>query len=143
MKTLQENIKDVKREWHLIDANDAILGRISTEAVKFLMGKNKVRYTPNVDMGDHVVIVNAGKVKLTGKKMEQKVYRSHSGYPKGFKEVSLEKLYKERPDEVVKKAISGMLPQNRLKRIRLGRLTIVKGSENPLAVKFNQNEKSS
>lgn len=142
MKTLQENIKNVKRAWHLIDAKDAVLGRTATKIANLLMGKNKVIYTPNVDMGDSVVVLNAGKVKLTGKKMEQKVYRSHSGYPKGFKEVSLEKLYKERPEEVVKKAVSGMLPQNRLKKLRLARLTIVRGNENPFADKFTNNEKT-
>lgn len=142
MKTLQENIKNVKRVWHLVDAKGAVLGRTATKIANLLMGKNKVIYTPNVDMGDNVVVLNAGKVKLTGKKMEQKVYRSHSGYPKGFKEVSLKKLYKERPEEVVKKAVSGMLPQNRLKKLRLARLTIVRGEENPFADKFTNNEKT-
>lgn len=142
MKTFQPNINEIKRDWHLLDASQFSLGRVATAAAMFLMGKNKATYSPNIENGDNVVIVNAEKVKITGNKINYKKYRSHSGYPKGFKEVSMSKLFSERPDEVIRKAIVGMLPDNRLKKIRLARLTIVSGEKNPYKEKFNLNEKA-
>ncbi len=138
MKTYQPNINEIKRDWHLLDASDFALGRVATECAKFLMGKHKATYSTQTEMGDNVVIINAEKVKITGNKLANKKYRSHSGFPKGFKEVSMEKLFSERPDEVIRKAVVGMLPDNRLKKLRLARLTIIKGNKNPFEEKFSQ-----
>jgi large subunit ribosomal protein L13 len=137
MKTFQPKVKEIKRAWHLIDANGAILGRISTQIATLLMGKQKPSYSRHLDSGDFVVVVNAEKVKLTGKKPLQKVYRSHSGYPGGFKEVSFEKMSKERPERIIEYAVRGMLPDNRLKQDRMARLKVVVGETNPYQDKFN------
>ena len=131
MKTYQPKIKEIKRDWHLLDAKDKVLGRLATKAAQILMGKNKVTYSQHLDSGDYVVILNAGKVVLTGKKSTQKVYRSHSGYPGGFKEVSYAKLAKENPAKVIELAVAGMLPTNKLKEPRLKRLKVIVGDNNP------------
>lgn len=128
MKTFQPSVKDIKRETHQLDADGQILGRLSTQIVTLLMGKNKADYAPHLDMGDKVVVVNAEKIKLTGRKMTDKVYRSHSGYPGGFKEVSIEKLYKEHPERILETAVRRMLPNNRLKDDRMQRLTVKVGN---------------
>ena len=137
MKTYQPKEKEIKRNWHLIDADGAILGRVSTQIATLLTGKNKPSYATHMDMGDYVVVVNAEKVKLTGKKDQQKVYRSHSGYPGGFKEVSFAQMKKEHPERIVGHAVAGMLPDNRLKKDRMARLKVVVGGENPYQDKFN------
>lgn len=137
MKTYQPKEKEIKRNWHLIDADGAILGRISTQIAILLTGKNKPTFSKHMDMGDYVVVINAEKVKLTGKKAEQKVYRSHSGYPGGFKEVSFAQMKKEHPERIVQHAVGGMLPDNRLKKERMARLKVVVGGENPYKDKFN------
>ncbi len=131
MKTYQPTQKEVKRDWHLIDAKGQSLGRVASEIAKILMGKNKATYSPHMDSGDYVVIVNAEKVVLTGKKPEQKLYRSHSGYPGGFKEISFKKMSAEHPERVIQHAVDGMLPENRLKKDRMGRLKIIIGEKNP------------
>jgi large subunit ribosomal protein L13 len=136
MKTYQPSYKEIKRNWHLIDAKEQVLGRLSSQIAGLLMGKHKVNFSRHIDSGDFVVVVNAEKVKLTGKKMEQKVYRSHSGYPGGFKEVSFSKMMKEYPERIIKLAVAGMLPDNRLKDKRLARLKIFAGEKNPFAGKF-------
>lgn len=136
-KTYQPKEKEVKRNWHLIDCKDQILGRLSTNVATLLMGKQKANYSTHMDSGDNVVIINCEKVKLTGGKKEQKVYRSHSGYPGGFKEVSFEKLFKEHPNRVIEFAVNGMLPDNRLKSDRMARLHVVKGEKH----KYGQNFK--
>jgi large subunit ribosomal protein L13 len=136
MKTHQPKKKDIKRAWHLIDANGQILGRMASNVTKFLMGKNKVDYAPHLDMGDYVVILNASKVEVTGRKEKQKVYYKHSGYPKGFKEVSYQKLKKERPERIINLAVKRMLPDNRLRDKRMRRLKVVIGQENPYQDKF-------
>lgn len=138
MKTYQPKQKEVKREWHLIDAKSQVLGRISSDIAKLLMGKNKTTYANYLDVGDFVVVVNAEKVKLTGNKKSQKLYRSHSGYPGGFKEVSFEKMLKEHPERIVEHAVNGMLPDNRLKNERMKRLKIVIGEKNPYEEKFRE-----
>ena len=130
IKTYQPKGNDVKRAWHLIDAKDKVLGRLASEVAILLMGKQKATYSTHMDSGDNVVVVNAEKVVTTGKKSEQKVYRSHSGYPGGFKEVSFDKMSKEHPNRVLEFAISGMLPDNRLKSDRMARLHVVKGTKN-------------
>lgn len=136
MKTFQPKEGEIKRGWHLVNADDVVLGRISTEIARFLIGKHKANYSPHMDSGDFVVVVNAEKVKLSGKKPQQKLYRSHSGYPGGFKEISFERMLKEHPERIIEHAVSGMLPENRLKRARLGRLKIVVGDKNPYQDKF-------
>ena len=136
MKTYQLKAKEVKRNWHLIDAKDAVLGRLATRAAALLMGKLKVDYSPHIESGDYVVVVNAEKVKVTGRKAQQKLYRSHSGYPGGFKEVTFEKMSKEHPERIIEHAVSGMLPDNRLKKARMAMLKIIVGEKNPYADKF-------
>ena len=140
MKTYQPKQKDVKRNWCLIDAKGEILGRMATTIAKLLMGKHKPAYSAHMVMGDNVVVINATKVELTGKKKEQKVYQSHSGYSGGFKEVKFAKLFEEQPEKVITYAVSGMLPDNRLKRERMERLRVFKEYENPYMDKF-KNEK--
>lgn len=136
MKTFQPKVKEIKRDWHLVDAKDAILGRITTQIAMFLMGKNKATYSPHLDSGDYVVVINAEKIVLTGKKSLQKVYRSHSGYPAGLKEVSFARMKKEHPERILEHAVSGMLPDNKLKRERMARLKIIVGEKNPYQNKF-------
>jgi large subunit ribosomal protein L13 len=131
MKTYQPTQKEIKREWHLIDAKGQVLGRIATEVTKFLMGKNKSTYSPHMDSGDYVVVINAEKFVLTGNKTEQKLYRSHSGYPGGFKEVSFKKMLTDHPERIIEHAVAGMLPENRLKADRMARLKVVVGEKNP------------
>jgi len=124
MKTTQKKAREIKREMHTIDASGQVLGRLSSEVVKLLMGKHKVDYSPNLDMGDSVVVNNAAKIKVTGRKEDQKIYRSHSGFPGGFKEVKFAKLKKEQPAKVIEKAVKGMLPNNRLLKLRMARLKV-------------------
>jgi large subunit ribosomal protein L13 len=129
MKTYQPKAKEVKRESHEIDAKDQILGRLSTKIADLLTGKGKPTYSKHMDMGDSVTVFNAEKVVVTGKKAQQKVYQGHSGYPGGFKEASYEKVLKEHPERILEHAVSGMLPDNKLKAERLKRLTIVIGDK--------------
>lgn len=131
MKTYQPKAKEIKRNWNLVDAKGEILGRLSSKVAQLLTGKGKATYSPHMDSGDYVVVINAEKIELTGKKKTQKVYRSHSGYPGGFKEVSFAKMRQDAPEEIIKHAVSGMLPDNRLKKDRLTRLKIVVGGKNP------------
>ncbi|MBL7036419.1 50S ribosomal protein L13 [Candidatus Microgenomates bacterium] len=138
MKTYQPKAKEVKRDWHLMNAKGKILGRFSSEVAILLMGKHKANYSAHMDSGDNVVVINAEKIKLTGKKKEQKVYQGHSGYPGGFKEISFEKMSKEHPDRVLKYAISGMLPDNRLKAKRMVRLHVAVGEKHKYENKFNK-----
>jgi large subunit ribosomal protein L13 len=140
MKTYQPKEKDIKREWHLIDAQGQVLGRLATNVAILLTGKNKPAYSAHMDSGDFVVVVNCEKVKLTGKKEGQKVYRGHSGYPGGFKEVSYAKMHKEHPRRVIEHAVSGMLPDNRLKADRMGRLKVIVGDKNPHGDKIITNK---
>ena len=136
MKTYQLKSKEVKRNWHLLDAKGQVLGRLSSHIAALLMGKLKVDYSPNIESGDYVVVVNAEKIVLTGKKPQQKLYRSHSGYPGGFKEVTFEKMSKEHPERIIEHAVAGMLPDNRLKKARMAMLKIIVGEKNPYEDKF-------
>ena len=138
MKTYQPKAKDVQRNWHLVDAKDEILGRLSTRISQLLMGKHKVKYANHMDMGDYVVVINASKVKLTGKKRDQKVYRGHSGYPGGFKEVTFEKMITEQPEKVIEKAVFGMLPGNRLRDPRMRRLKVFADGNHRYKDKFEK-----
>ena len=135
-KTYQPKKGDIKRNWHLIDAGGGVLGRLSSQVARLLMGKHKVNYFTHMDSGDYVVIINAEKITLTGKKPLQKVYRGHSGYPGGFKEISYAKMHKEHPERVIEHAVSGMLPDNRLKKLRMARLKVIVGDKNPYEAKF-------
>ena len=135
MKTYQPKAKEVKRNWHLVDAKGEILGRLASKVAQLLTGKGKVTYSSHMDSGDYVVVINVEKIEVTGKKKTQKLYRSHSGFPGGFKEVSFAKMSLEKPEEIIKHAVMGMLPDNRLKRDRVTRLKIVVGDKNPYAEK--------
>lgn len=135
-KTVHVKPSDVTRKWYLFDAKDNVLGRMSTAISTVLMGKNTANYSPHMDSGNYVVVINADKVKLTGLKPIQKVYRGHSGYPGGFKEVSFEKMMEKDSARVIEHAVSGMLPDNRLKSKRLSRLKVFTGNEHPYKDKF-------
>ncbi|NCO24468.1 MAG: 50S ribosomal protein L13 [bacterium] len=131
MKTYSAKADDIDRKWYLIDAEGKILGRLATQIAKILRGKNKPTYTPSMDLGDYVVVVNAEKIKVTGNKLQGKIYRYHTFYPGGLKSVRLETLLKRKPELVVKKAIQGMIPHNKLGRAMIKKLKIYKGSEHP------------
>ena len=128
-KTISANAATVNKEWVLIDAEGQVLGRLATTVARLLRGKTKPNYTPHVDCGDNVVIINADKVKLTGLKMDDKVYYSHSGYPGGQSETTPRKLLAKKPAAVVEKAIRGMLPKNRLGRELFRNLYVYAGPE--------------
>lgn len=123
--------KAITRKWHLIDAQDEVLGRVASKAAKVLMGKHKVSYTPFLDTGDHVVVINAAKVRLTGQKEDQKVYRTHSGYPGGLKEVAARKVRATRPARMVEEAIKGMLPKTKLGKHMASKLKVYAGDKHP------------
>lgn len=127
MSTASLSSKDIKREKCVIDASGKVLGRLSTEVAKLLMGKHKPSYVPYLDIGDYVVVTNASKVKVTGKKLQDKKYVRHSGYPGGLKVETLRELLKRRPKEVVGHAVKGMLPKNKLGRKMIKKLTIYPG----------------
>lgn len=129
MSTNVLSSKDIKRDWHLIDAKEKILGRLATEVARKLMGKHKPHFVPYLDTGDYVVITNASKVKVTGKKAQDKRYVRHSGFPGGLKVETFDKLIARKPDEVIRHAIVGMLPKNRLGRQMIKKLHIFAGSD--------------
>lgn len=126
----------IKRTWHHIDVGEKTLGRVSTEIAKLLMGKSKSYFVRNLDVGDYVVVTNAKTVKVTGKKEEQKAYYRHSGYPGGFRKETLEELRVRKPEDIIKHAVKGMLPQNRLRDRMLARLFIFAGAEHGYEDKF-------
>lgn len=130
-KTKLLKASEIKRDWHLIDAKGKILGRLSSWIAKILMGKNKSDYTPHLDSGDYVVVINAAKVEVSGRKRKQKLYRRHSGYPGGFREITFEKQMERDPRKIIHKAVSGMLPDNKLKDRRLARLKIFVDENHP------------
>lgn len=123
--------KEVTRRWYILDATDRPLGRLASEAARLLIGKHKPIYTPHVDTGDHVIIINAEKVKLTGKKLERKFYIYHTGYPGGLKKIAYKKLLAEKPEKAVEEAVRRMLPQNRLGRKMFKKLKVYRGSQHP------------
>jgi large subunit ribosomal protein L13 len=133
MSTVFPSGNDVERKWFVLDAENAVLGRIASKAATLLMGKHKATYTPFLDMGDHVVVVNARKVKLTGRKEEQKVYRHHSGYPGGLKQVGARKMRETRPERMLELAISGMLPKTKLGKQMYRKLKVYAGDRHPHA----------
>jgi len=119
----------VGKNWLVVDADGQVLGRLATAVARKLIGKDKPEYTPFLDCGDHIVVINAERVKLTGNKIDQKVYRRHSGYPGGLKEVSVRSLLQRRPEEVIREAVLGMLPKNKLRARRAKKLRVYAGSE--------------
>jgi len=131
MKTYSTKASDVKREWHVVDASGKTLGRLASQVAKLLMGKHKPIYVPYLDTGDYVVVVNAAKVSVTGKKAEQKVYYRHSGYPGGLKSFTFKELSASHPTRVIELAVKGMLPKNRLGRAMFKKLKVYVGGDHP------------
>ena len=131
MKTYVAKPSDRQRDWYVVDAEGKTLGRLATEIATTLRGKRKPEYTPHVDTGDFVVVVNAEKVHVTGNKREDKVYWRHSGFPGGIKSRSLDEMLERQPEEVIRKAVKGMLPRNRLARRQLAKLKVYAGPDHP------------
>ena len=129
MKTFMEKKETVKRDWYVIDATDLPLGRVATKAANLLRGKHKVTFTPHIDCGDYVIIVNADKVKLTGNKLEDKMYYNHSGFPGGLRERNAKTMIEKYPVEMGERAVKGMLPHNRLGRATAKKLFVYAGAE--------------
>ena len=142
MKTYMAKPAEVEIKWYVVDATDMVLGRLASQVAMVLRGKNKPTFTPNVDTGDYVIIINADKVRLTGKKLEKKYYRYHTGYIGGLKEVQYKKLMAEKPEFVVYKAVKGMLPKNAIGRTMIKKLHVYAGNEHnhqaqqPVELKF-------
>jgi large subunit ribosomal protein L13 len=116
--------KTIQRKWHVVDAAGKVLGRVATEIAVLLTGKSKVNYVPNLDMGDHVIVINAKDVRVTGRKLMQKEYQRFSGYPGGLKEIPMFRMMENNPENVIRHAVSGMLPKNKLRDPRLARLHV-------------------
>ena len=131
MKSFMARPLEVERRWYVVDAEGKTLGRLSTEIARVLRGKHKAQYTPHVDVGDFVVVVNAEKVAVTGNKRQEKRYYRHSGYPGGIRSRTLQEMLDRRPEEVIRLAVKGMLPRNRLGRAQLRKLKIYAGPEHP------------
>lgn len=131
MKTQFAKKNEIERKWYVVDATDQVLGRLATRIATRLRGKNKPVYTPNVDTGDFVIVLNAEKVRLTGRKLDQKVYYRHSGYPGGLRSETARERLKNKPQEIITDAVWGMLPKNRLGRAMLKKLKVYRGGEHP------------
>lgn len=131
MKTYVAKEQEIDKKWYLVDAEDKILGRLATEIATRLRGKHKPEFTPHADTGDFIVVVNAEKIALTGRKWDKKIYYRHSGYIGGLKEISARKLLEKKPEDVLRFAVKGMLPKNSLGRRQLKKLKIYAGPENP------------
>jgi large subunit ribosomal protein L13 len=131
MKTHIPSPGEIVRQWHVVDAADQVLGRIASEAAMILMGKHKPTYTTFLDTGDHVIVINAAKVKLTGNKEQQKLYRRHSGYPGGLTEIGAVKMRATRPQRMIEHAISGMLPKTKLGKQMYRKLKVYAGDKHP------------
>lgn len=129
MKSFMAKAEQIQRKWYVVDAEGKPLGRLASEVAKILRGKHKPTYTPHVDTGDHVIILNAEKVLLTGNKLDQKMYRYHTGFPGGLKEIKYRHLLEKRPEKAIELAIKGMLPKNSLGRAMYRKLNVYKGSE--------------
>ena len=131
MKTVVPSSKEIVRKWHVIDAQDVVVGRLASTAANILMGKHKPSYTPFIDTGDHVIVVNAAKAKLTGSKEEQKIYRRHSGYPGGIRAASFKDLQAKHPGRALEKAVKGMLPKGPLGYAMVKKLKVYAGASHP------------
>lgn len=131
MRTKSTKASEIKRSWHLVDAQGKILGRLSTKIATLLMGKDKPYFVPHLDCGDYVVVVNAAKIQVTGRKAKQKLYYRHSGYPGGFRAIPFEKQMARDPAKIIRHAVAGMLPKNKLRDKRLARLKIFADEKHP------------
>ena len=131
MKTFSAKAHEVKRDWYIIDASEKVLGRVATEIARRLRGKHKAEFTPHVDTGDYIVVINAEKITVTGRKFKDKVYYRHSGFPGGIKSLTFEKLQKHNPVRIIELAVKGMLPKNVLGREMYRKLKVYAGSEHP------------
>jgi large subunit ribosomal protein L13 len=131
MRTVSMRAEDVRRSWFVVDAENKTLGRLATEVARRLRGKHKPEYTPHVDTGDYVIVVNAGKVRVTGNKTTDKIYYRHSGYPGGIKAISFEHLREKHPERIIEKAVKGMLPRNPLGRAMFRKLKVYAGGDHP------------
>lgn len=130
-KTYYPKAGEIQREWVLIDANDQTLGRLASEIAKRLMGKHKPTFTPGVDVGDFVVVINAERIRVTGNKLDSKIYYRHSGYPGGLKEITLRRMLERHPDRVIRRAVWGMVPHNRYGRKLMKKLKVYAGPDHP------------
>ena len=133
MKTFSAKPESVQRDWYVVDAENKTLGRLATEVAHRLRGKHKAEYTPHVDTGDYIVVINAEKVTVTGKKTTDKMYHHHTGYPGGLKSVSFDKLQAKKPEMIIEKAVKGMLPKNPLGRAMARKLKVYAGTSHPHA----------
>ena len=131
MKTYSVKKSEITRKWYVVDADGMVLGRLASEVAKIIRGKNKPTYSTHLDVGDHVIVINADKVRLTGDKLKKKVLQRHSGYPGGLKETPYEELMKSKPEFVVYKAVKGMMPSNRLGRAMMKKLHVYSGPDHP------------
>jgi large subunit ribosomal protein L13 len=131
MKTYSTKAADIKREWHVIDASGKVLGRLATQVAGLLMGKHKPVFSRHLDVGDHVVVINADQIRVTGNKVKQKLYHHHSGYPGGLKSITLERVMQTHPTRVIEHAVKGMLPHTRLSAGMMKRLRVFAGAEHP------------
>lgn len=141
-KTKATKASEIKRNWHLVDVGDKMLGRVSTRIAKLLIGKDKVYYSPNLDCGDYVVVINAKDVEISGRKRKQKLYRRHSGYPGGFKELTFQQLMQKDPRKVIRQTVKGMLPKNKLRDGRLARLKVFINDQHSYQDKFKKKDGS-
>lgn len=133
MKTVSAKPEEVKRKWYVVDAKGKVLGRLATEIARRLKGKHKPEYTPHVDTGDYIVVINASGIEVTGNKAKDKFYYRHSGYPGGLHEEAYEKLHARRPEQIIEFAVKGMLPKNTLGRSMLQKLKVYSGGDHPHA----------
>ncbi len=133
MKTFREKKENIERNWYLFNADGKILGRLATEVASILRGKNKVIFDQSQDLGDYVIVINAEKVKVTGKKQEQKLYRHHTNYPGSLKEIKFEEMLQKKPEMIIEKAVKGMLPRNKLSRSMIKKLKVYRGDNHPHA----------
>ena len=131
MKTFSAKTHEVKRDWFVIDASDKVLGRVATEIARRLRGKHKAEFTPHVDTGDYIIVTNAEKIKVTGRKFKEKMYYRHSGFPGGIKQISFDKLQDKNPIRIIELAVKGMLPKNPLGREMYRKLKVYAGNEHP------------
>ena len=138
MKTFSAKAENVDQDWFVVDAADKTLGRLASEIAHRLRGKHKAEYTPHVDTGDYIVVINAEKVRVSGAKAKNKIYHSHTGYPGGLKSISFEKLIDKAPERVLQKAVKGMLPRNPLGRAMFRKLKVYAGGEHPHAAQQPQ-----
>ncbi len=131
MSTYFPSSHDISRKWFVVDASGKTLGRLATEAARVLSGKNSPKYTPFMDMGDHLIVINAEKIRLTGLKSQQKMYRRYTGFPGGLREESFVRLLQRKPEKIVEEAIKGMLPKTKLGRKMASKLNVYKGDQHP------------